>query len=338
MGAFFGWWKKHVGFRLCSAIGIDVDSQWADVYHQLKEMNDSGFDIDYSNFDGTVTVQAFNVALHLMDKFYGFKHRKARAALMRSITCSTIVCGELVVKTMKGNKSGNAGTDVLNSIANWYNMLVAFVFCQRAVGLPKDIRQFDEHVRCLTYGDDVIATVSPAVLPWYNRVTIKMYLEALGYEVTSAAKDGVDSPYERVEDLQFLKRTFTPRGALVAAPLPKAVIARELQWQKKRNDGNQEIMQMKVDVALLMMAHHGPEDFQRLRDQLQELGWQSKLTYKEWYRKTLELQEIAKVERVRDVEIFDNVAFYFGDSQTDYEFQLGFEDELSQVIADSLKE
>jgi len=313
-GRFIAYMKKHMGFKMCHAIGCDKDVVWGAMRKRFYEVGERGFDVDYSNFDGTETIQGFNVVLALMDKFYSRGgERVSRAALVRSITHSYVVTGYFVVQTIQGNKSGNAATDIFNSIVNWYNMLVCFLVSQKLMAIPRSIQTFTESVRCLTYGDDVIVTASNEVLHYYNRRSCANVLSLMGYTITGAQKEsGELNESEDFSELTFLKSPFVVREGFVASPLPLKVIGRELLWGKRRNAGDQEIMQMKVDAGVRMMCHHGEEKANRLIDQLKEQGWTSRITYKEWMLEMVDKQENQVVEGAVVEEI--RVGNYFEDS------------------------
>lgn len=68
-------------------------------------------------------------------------------------------------------------------------------------------RRFDDFVCMLTYGDDMIGSVSPTV-PWYNSMTISAFLSEYGYVYTNADKTAPTTPYQLFTDVDFLKRRF----------------------------------------------------------------------------------------------------------------------------------
>jgi len=313
-----------MGFVLCHAIGCDKETVWRKFRDIFLEVGDHGFDIDYTNYDGTQSCQGYNVVLAMMDKFYGGQRRSARSAVMRSITHSYIIAGRYVMQTCQGNKSGNAATDVFNSLANWYNVLVAFCASQQMAGIKRDLGVFDREVRCLTYGDDVIVSASDDVLQYFNRNTCALLLRVLGYVVTGASKEEDSTPFDPFEKLTFLKSRFVECDSAVMAPMPKKIAYRDLMWGKKRNDGDVEVMQMKVDAAVQMMCHHGEEETARLVDQLLILGWVPRIKYKQWLRELLLKQEHVFVETREEGEVV-RVGHYFG-VEEEITFSTNFDD------------
>lgn len=300
-GRFIAWMRNQAGFKFCHGIGNDKERVWRSYFNRMLEVGDEGFDLDYSNFDGTVTTQAFNVIGHLADAFYGGKGREARWSILYAIHHSYIIVGRSVIFTHQGNKSGNPATDIFNSIANWYNILVAFTFSQMMAGLPRNVSEFPDKVRCLTYGDDVILTATKHTLEFFNRQSCFQALQPLGYEVTGASKTEGIVPTDKIVDLTFLKSHFVEQDGIMTAPLPKAVIYRDLMWTKKVNVGDDVILQMKVDAAELMSYHWGKDFSEKLAREVNEVGRSMKQKYSEWRNMVAEMQDECVVPGPRDV-------------------------------------
>jgi hypothetical protein len=304
-GSFLNSYKSNAGFRLCHGIGRDKDEVWGQYLKKLTEVGVNGGDIDYKNYDGNVTQGAIDAFLAVVDHYYCYQDCEARHALLHSVTHSIMIVGCYLTETTQGNKSGNPCTDVLNSVTNWYNMLVSYVLCKKCCSIPGGIADFRENVRCLTYGDDVIYTAKDSVLDWYGRNQISDVLSCFGQQCTSADKSSVMKPCDSIYDLTFLKSPFVPRNGYVAAPLPIKVIHRELIWEKKENVGNISIMDQKIDMALRMMAHHGEDEFNKFVAELAELGVQTHFSFQQWENEMREKQELAVVQGVSKLRTVD---------------------------------
>lgn len=291
-GHFVDNYKQRAGFGLCHGIGKDKDAVWGEYYRILTEVGEQGGDIDYKNYDGRVVQSAIDAFLVVTDHYYGSNGRNARHALIHSVTNSLMVVGGYLAETGQGNKSGNPCTDILNSITNWYNILVCYQVGKLEAGIDGGLADFAEKVRCLTYGDDVIYTAHKDVLPWFNRSVLVETLAQLGQEVTSADKYATIEPVSHVDTLTFLKSPFVQCNQYVAAPLPKKVIYREIMWEKKANVGNVEIFDQKIEMALRMMAHHGRDDYNVFATQLRELGVDVNFSFVEWENEMRTKQEL----------------------------------------------
>lgn len=266
-GAFLDWFKTNAGFKLMHGIGNDKERVWGYYYRTLKRWGGIGFDLDFSNYDGSVHVAAVDFFLAVVDKFYGEVGRKARHALVRSLTRSIHVIGSDVMLSEQGNKSGNPMTDVFNSITNVWFLRTAYLYASAERGIF-NLDDFDANVVGLTYGDDVICAVNHGVEEWFNRMLCKKVGDMLGYKVTSASKSGLMIPYESIDDLTFLKSGFVDVGSCVLAPLPEKVIHRCMMWQHKQNVGDMTILKQRMMDGLSMMVHHGRDVYDKLYGQL----------------------------------------------------------------------
>jgi hypothetical protein len=96
------------------------------------------------------------------------------------------------------NPSGNNVTVQVNSIVNVLYHMMAFE--------KLDGRDFFNHVRLMTYGDDAIASVRDS--PMFNFGEIKRLFETQDIKITLPDKtDGEDVKYLDWSEVDFLKRT-----------------------------------------------------------------------------------------------------------------------------------
>ena len=295
-GYFGECFKRHAGMRLHHGIGKDANVVWARYLELLRKHGDYGFDVDYKNYDGTVQPAAFEFFLLVTDHFYGLEGREARHSLIRTLQCSHHLIGKTIAESAQGNKSGNPLTDLFNSITNTWLVYVVYQWCREAHGLPAGMETQPENFDFLTYGDDVIVGASEECMEYFNRVKFAEVAKLLGYTVTAANKSAEITPYESIFDLTFLKRPFVPRNGYVAAPLPKKVIYRELTWETNMCVGNKTIFEERIKTALEFMAHHGYEEYTKLRTELQQLGVQSEDRFAEWEMQMREKQLYPEVE------------------------------------------
>jgi len=297
-GHFVHYYKSHPGFRLFHGIGVDKEAAWGAYWREMNVWDGRGFDLDYSNFDGTVPVAAFDAFLAVTDHFYGEKDRIARHALMHSLRSSLIIVGTDFVETVQGNKSGNPLTDMFNSICGSYLMLCFYLLSREMYGLSVDFDDFDREVRMLTYGDDVIVSASAEARQYFNRQVCVSLAQGVGMKATSAAKNGDVVADDLLTDLTFLKSPFVEHNGIVLAPLPKEVIHREIMWQHKGNVGDVMIMEQRIETAQRMMAHHGKQALQELQSQFKSLGVETHLDWDEWFLEVANKQALFTVEAV----------------------------------------
>jgi len=298
-GRFLDWIKSNPGTFSCSAIGIDKEAAWKNILNQLRVKGSRGFDIDYSNYDGSVSTQAFDFFREVVDEYYRDQN-VVRHALLHILQNSCVVVGDHVMFTEQGNKSGNPMTDVFNSITNVWLILVSYLSGRRTMGLPETLRDFERDVALITYGDDVICVADNVTLQYFNRCTIADVCGDLGYKVTSANKTANIVPCERIEELTFLKSLFVEKGQNIYCPMPKDVAIRELQWIDKRNMQDERIKRDLVDNSLRFMAHHGKEAVVQLQEQLRDNGVDSSFDYTDF------VYDISNKQQANDTDIYNS--------------------------------
>jgi hypothetical protein len=277
-GHFLDWIKTNPGVVTHSAIGIDKEKEWRNFYLSLRGKGQRGFDIDYSNYDGSVCSQAFDFFRDITDGYYRDKN-PVRHSLLQILQYSWVIVGKQLMLTEQGNKSGNPMTDVFNSVTNVYAIYVAYITSRGNVGLELTLGDFDRDVACITYGDDVICTAEDSVLSYFNRVTVATALSRLGMKVTAASKGAELVPFEVLEELSFLKSKFKVDGAIVLAPMEEHVYLRELQFVDKRNKSDKRVQRDIVENACRFAAHNGREAFDKLVGQLASLNFGVSMLY-----------------------------------------------------------
>jgi hypothetical protein len=290
-GPFLNQIKENAGFVTHSAIGIDKEVAWKSMWSSLRSKSELGFDVDYSNYDGSVSSVAFDFFRAVTDSVLPEETKLQRHALLYVLQYSYLVCRGIVFHTIQGNKSGSPLTDVFNSVTNTFVMYLSYLYGRSMSGLPCDFANFDRDVRMITYGDDVIASVHRSAVHYFNRVIVARTAQALGMCVTSASKTGGLIEVEKLNELSFIKLNFRFEGDAVMCPLPLDVIWRVVQWTEKNNVGDGTTLGSIAGVAVRMMAHHGRERVEAFLDQLRKNDMRVEFDYEDFYVDMLALQE-----------------------------------------------
>ncbi len=287
-GHFINWFKANYGFHLMHSIGVDKEKVWRGFYEELKSRGGKAFDVDFSNYDGSVTQAAFDFFLAITDKYYGETDKLARHALINNLRCAQVILGVHLVETSQGNKSGNPMTDVFNSVTNCFFILLCYK--EGCAQLGFDGSDFYAKVSCLTYGDDIIVAIDPECEERLNRRICQGVAEAIGMKVTAASKkEGELDNFDVLEDCTFLKSRFVFDGSVCLAPLPLEVIHRELRWERRSTRGDMIILQQRITCALDMAVHHGADVYHDLKRQLEECGYSEYVKFHSYQAKYNEI-------------------------------------------------
>lgn len=272
-GAFLNYYKERAGFVFYHGIGRDKEEVWAEYWKEFNRVSPFGVDYDYANYDGTVCQSAFQFFSDVVENYYHDaipEERRARAALLDMLRETYHILGRQFAYSVKGNKSGNPFTDVFNSVTNTYVQYIAFMATVQ--GKEVNLQLFDDAVRMLSYGDDIIQSIRPDLLKSFNGRRVQAALKTLGYELTDARKSEVMPEYSAMTDLTFLKSPFVERDGVTWAPLPLKDVYKELKYRPKQWEGNDEDLRLRLMVVQKFLCHHGPDRLKIFQGQMCDRG------------------------------------------------------------------
>lgn len=273
-GHFIDYFRNHAGFTLYHAIGRDVDGVWKQYAEGLLSNSPFGHHFDYKNFDGSLPAESFTFFRLICEKYYKGcdpVDNLVREGLLVAMQNGIHLMGDVVFESYQGNKSGNAFTDVFNSVTNVFLIWTAWISHQiHHLKQNVDLSSFDKAVKMLTYGDDVVMTVKKGVLDdGFTGLFIRDVMNELGVSITSAEKDKELEPYVTFERLTFLKRKFVEEGGVWKAPLPIADILKELKYRPRTARENPDDLGERIHNVLRFLVHHDKDEYdewsQRLR-------------------------------------------------------------------------
>jgi len=278
-GMFVNDYRKNAGFTLYHGIGRDKDGVWPQYANTLTDNSHLGHCFDYKNFDGSLPPECFTFFKMVTDLYYSQTSptdKLVRHGLIDAMQNGIHLSGNLVFESSQGNKSGNAFTDVFNSISNTYLMWLAF--CSFQVGQlekPLDVSKFDKHIKMLTYGDDVVMTIKqPLLLAGFNGPYIQRVMSELGMTITSANKKDAIEDFLPFEDLTFLKSPFVydEKHRIWRAPLPIQDILKELRYRPKSTLYDVQDLEQRVMNVQRFLVHHPESVFNEWVSKLKERG------------------------------------------------------------------
>lgn len=269
--------KNNRIYNSCG-IGINPDSyEWTKLVHYLHEVSDKIITLDYSNFGPCLMSQLVASASNCIVNWFkrngaSEEHVKRVDWLLRCDILNPVhLAGDLVYQTINGIASGSPLTGECNSIPNLYYMKLTYLEIMEKYmpnyATPFD---FDQNVRLVVYGDDLIMSVNDKIVEYFNGVTIAESLAEHGIKVTSAQKDQKLEPYGNILNATFLKRSFKPhptRKGIWLAPVEVASVEECVNWIHKCDDEAEatlENMRSSLDLAF----GHGPEYFEQHRQKL----------------------------------------------------------------------
>lgn len=225
-------------------IGINVDGwEWKRLHDEMLDFSPYFIDGDYSNFGPSLNAQIIGCSINNIIKWYEFNNLAtsssslARRVIGEELKNSVHICHDLIYQTMCGSPSGCALTVHINSLVNSYYVRLAYL------GLAKEfapehynLSSYSLNVKLFVYGDDLIMSVKPAIIGWFNNVNIAEFYSRYNIRYTSADKSDTITPYRTVSQVSFLKRKFVRLREYILAELDVASVEDCANWVWKSLD------------------------------------------------------------------------------------------------------
>uniref|UniRef100_A0AAN0LXD0 Genome polyprotein n=1 Tax=Cabrillo virus TaxID=3139872 RepID=A0AAN0LXD0_9VIRU len=249
VGEFMWGFHARHGIDMHHAVGCDPNVFWTILYHALKERG-HGFDVDYSKFDASVSVELLMCVLDVLCQLTDADNAALLRWLWEPIVRSHHVYIDDVYVVEGGVPSGMPCTTIVNTIVNI--TLVLLVWMQ----LEDDVYTIDKEVTFVAYGDDLILTTSR------DDFTFDLFSQTVatyGFSATNAQK-GEGGAWLDVEEMTFLKRGFRSDDLYSFAIHPTLslqTVESMLCWKSEVAE-----MQDNVDCACEFLYHHGREIFE----------------------------------------------------------------------------
>lgn len=255
------------------SIGTNVYSQdWKKTALKLKQKGKKVIAGDFSTFDGTLNSCMMERFVHLVNEFYddGEENALIRQTLFLDVFNSVHLCDGLIYMTTHSQPSGNPATTPLNCFINSMGLRMCFEECVRGKSKLSPLyekwsmRDFEEHVSMVSYGDDNVINFSDAVAPYFNMDTITEAFAKFGYVYTDEAKTigGCIPKWRQLEDVAYLKRSFRydDKRKVWEAPLTLDTILETPNWCR----GGLDIetgTKVNSEVSIMELSLHNEETF-----------------------------------------------------------------------------
>lgn len=255
------------GLKAYHAVGIDPKSvAWSELASYLSK-HPNYFDADYTNYDKYLHRQMYKAVRKLqrsiIQQICPDSWDLARAVEELDAIDTIVVDYQTVYKTNRANKSGSYTTTIDNCDANDLYGLYAWVKTTNVW----DLYEYRTNVSTVSFGDDIVKSVSDEYKDKYNYCTYRDVLNETGHIITPGSKDGKEVPFTAFENLQFLKRGFVMQDGMVIAPLLKRSIEGPFVWTDIREDQVTVWVNL-VHEQLLEACLWGEEYYDEFRNKL----------------------------------------------------------------------
>jgi V8-like Glu-specific endopeptidase len=217
------------------AVGINPYSlEWTKVAHRLLEKGDHMIAGDFSNFDGSLSMQILVKICEKINEWYNDDDdsQLIRSSLWEHICNADVLIRGDVIRQTHSQPSGNPLTVIINSLFNGIAMRVAYLTLKERQNLPM-VCDYSKYVNDIIYGDDDIKSVHIEILPWFNQIAITEALASFGLTYTDETKSGVIKPWKPLDETAFLKRKFNLQDdGTYMAPMDLPNVLEMTNWIK----------------------------------------------------------------------------------------------------------
>ncbi len=251
---FFAAFRK-ARFEVGSAIGMDISRESAQMFSYLAEAEedvptkDAQFiTADYKNFGPTIIHHVASQILVIIKAWYrkyGDVSEEQFLFMDRLFACllqSNHIVLKLFVRPQQGIFSGNPFTAEINTMVNNLYLRLAWLYCIKhadPVLRSSPWYWYRKYVRCVCYGDDLVARTHRSLYTLFNNVTIKAFMDVLGLTFTDALKRAEMVPLDPFEKVSFLKHSFSlhpKRPGLYLAALDYQTIVDMVCYVRGKSD------------------------------------------------------------------------------------------------------
>lgn len=267
------------------AVGMNTYKEAPHLYSEFS--TDRTIVGDHEKFDKYQLAQVTMCLDVIVEAYYrGTAHDNPRSKAIRYKLLYTLVhwyaivtAGgrSYVVEVDGAMPSGDLRTAVFNSLYNYIATL--YVLCRQYQDQMRDsrclsrdtIRRLVRGLRARFYGDDFLLSVQH--LPefhWFSFFHLKKgFANEFGTVLTTSRKDGVEAPYQKLEEEMWLGRHFKVIDGEPVLALKLASIFGCLYF-KRRSVTVDEYRQM-IENSLMELSLHGRDVFETLVDKIQSM-------------------------------------------------------------------
>lgn len=217
---------------------------------------------DFSAYDGSHLAIFIWFVCREINKWYDDGNDLVRFTLILEVINARIVLKDLVVELSHGMPSGNFLTFLLNSILNHVYHVGAF---NLAGG---NLLDFYKEIYLAVHGDDSTFKVSELWKDRFNEHTLEPLMFTMGLKYTSELKGVSDRPLRRLDEINYLKRSFKfdKLEMKYIAPMFIEAFMEPLNWSKRGEFFNITIQN--IDSALRELSLHDIEIFKKYQKAL----------------------------------------------------------------------
>lgn len=218
-------------------IGINPHKEWPKIFEDINTAYKWAGDI--KSWDGAMLPQV----QHMLYKIYRRKFKGNSVYLdfiFLNLIFNTVMVNDDVYVTTHSMPSGIFLTMLMNCHVNraytamWYHRYAPSNMRNNPVNCIRDVRDY-------VHGDDKLNVLKNKSLKnVLNAVTMKEFFQSIGMDFTDSSKNPITKPFQGMEEITFLKRSFVWHTKLrrIVAPLDLNSMYSTISWIDKTKEGD----------------------------------------------------------------------------------------------------
>lgn len=212
-------------------VGCNPIEEWPKIYTDL--LSGKIFAGDIKNWDGGMNPMIQEMIANTLFNKSSCTNFNLIQALAGTLTNSVVIVSKDLYITTHSMPSGSYLTAIVNSIVN---KLYTAIWYFRNVPKPTTLGYWTD-VSDYVYGDDKLNVVRNHYHS-LNAITMEEFFTDAGLGFTDASKQSIQSPFQHINEVSFLKRTFVYHPTLnrIVCPLELRVIQNTLSYYDSTKD------------------------------------------------------------------------------------------------------
>lgn len=199
-------------------IGCNPIKEWPVIYKKLQ--TGKVFAGDIKKWDGSMVGQVQRSVVDTLMSFYEGSNKVSASVVLDAVVHSLLLVQDDMYLTTHSMSSGSFLTAILNSLVNKFYTAMWYFRCLSNIGIQPTVDGFWRDVDDFVYGDDKVNVIRKYehVL---NACSMRDFFLSLNMDFTDAQKRSISEPFQDVDDISFLKRTFVWHNELqqIVCPL-----------------------------------------------------------------------------------------------------------------------
>jgi hypothetical protein len=262
----FGKMVEHIVKNMWSnqiMIGVNPYKDWQRLYNFL--VTDYKWAGDIKSYDKNMKVQIQQIVSKVIMKYYVGKHRQAASNILNNLPFSFVLVNDDAYITSHSLPTGSYLTAIFNSLVNRAYTLIWYHREMTKNGKKFSPFSFRDHIDDFVYGDDKVNVCrEPKYRGFLNALTMREFFESLDMGFTDSSKLPIGKPFQHIEEITFLKRSFEFHHRLncIVGPLDTKTLYSGLSFIDSSKEDLNSVMQDKIHCFQREMFLH-EDDFDR---------------------------------------------------------------------------